>query len=401
MNNSLLKGIRVIDFGRYIAGPYAGWLLASLGAEVIRIEKFGGSEDRFVSPLYQNEDGSDGDGAMFYQNNSHKKVIGLNPKTEQGQAIQKQLIESADVVIANMPEAGLKKMGIDYESLKAIKSNIIFTWVTALGSEGPWAQKAGFDGIAQAMAGTMYFTGTENNPVKTSAAYVDNSTAMTAAMGTLAALWHKERTGEGQLVEASLLASAVSVFGPMLCEQGATQMNRQPSGSRSQTSGPSDVFKTKDGHVIVHVVGNGLFKRLAQAIGMEHWLEDESLNTDDKRGQSRDRICEEAQPWFLARSNDEVLSILGKVSIPAGPVLNMQEAIDHPQIKGMELHVEVEAPELGHKAPLSKAPFKLEKTEVKNPIKPPAIGEHSQEILRSLGYSEADIKMLLSKGVVE
>lgn len=401
MKNSLLKGVRVIDFGRYIAGPYAAWLLASLGAEVIRIEKFGGSEDRFVSPLFQNADGNDGDGAMFYQNNSHKKVIGLNPKSAAGRKIQRELIESADVVIANMPEAGLKKMGIDYESLKAIKPNIIFTWVTALGSEGPWAEKAGFDGIAQAMAGSMYFTGTEGNPVKTSAAYVDNSTAMTAAMGTLAALWHKERTGEGQKVEASLLASAVSIFGPMLCEQGATQVNRKPSGSRSQTSGPSDVFKTLDGHVIVHVVGNALFARLAQAVGKEHWLDDESLNTDDKRGQNRDRLCEEVQPWFLARTNDEVLEILGSMSVPAGPVLNMQEAINHPQIKGMALQVEISSPELLHKAPLSKAPFRLEKTEVKEPIAPPAIGEHSEEILISLGYSTDEISQLKQEGSIE
>lgn len=401
MNTSLLQGVRVIDFGRYIAGPYAGWLLATLGAEVIRIEKFGGSEDRYVSPLFHKDDGSDGDGAMFYQNNSHKKVIGLNPKTGQGKKLQRQLIESADVVIANMPEAGLKKMGIDYDSLKATKPDIIFTWVTALGSEGPWAQKAGFDGIAQAMAGSMYFTGTPDHPVKTSAAYVDNSTAMTAAMGTLAALWHKERTGQGQKVEASLLASAVSIFGPMLCEQGATQINRQPSGSRSQTSGPSDVFKTKDGHVIVHVVGNALFARLAKAVGKEAWLEDESLNSDDKRGQNRDRICEEIQPWFLDRTNDEILEILGEMSVPAGPVLNMQQAIDHPQIKGMGLHVEIEADELRHRAPVSKAPFRLEKTEVKAPIKPAAVGEHTDEILASIGYSEEDIQQLKKDGVVE
>ncbi len=401
MNRSLLQGVRVIDFGRYIAGPYAGWLLATLGAEVIRIEKFGGSEDRFVSPLFHNADGSDGDGAMYYQNNSLKKIIGLNPKSEQGQKIQRQLIASADVVLANMPEDGLKKMGIDYASLKAIKPDIIFTWVTALGSEGPWAHKAGFDGIAQAMAGSMFFTGTPGHPVKTSAPYVDNSTAMTAAMGTLAALWHKEKTGEGQLVEASLLASAVSIFAPMLCEQGATQINRQPNGSRSQTSGPSDVFKTRDGHVIVHVVGNALFKRLAKALGKEAWLNDESLNSDNKRGQNRDRICEEIQPWFLARSNEEVLDILGEMSVPAGPVLNMQEAIDHPQVKGMNLQVKVNAPELKFPAPLSRAPFRLEKTEIKTPEKPAAIGQHTEEVLLSLGYSKSEIKNLKAEGHVE
>ncbi len=401
MNSSLLKGIRVIDFGRYIAGPYASWLLASLGAEVIRIEKFGGSEDRYVSPLFLKADGSDGDGAMFYQNNSHKKVIGINPKSAAGKRIQQQLIASADVVIANMPEAGLLNMGIDYDSLKAIKPDIIFTWVTALGSEGPWAQKAGFDGIAQAMSGSMYFTGKPDEPVKTAAAYVDNSTAMTAAMGTLAALWHKERTGEGQKVEASLLASAVSIFAPMLCEQGATQIHRQPSASRSQTSGPSDVFKTRDGHVIVHVVGNALFARLAKALGKEHWLKDESLNSDDKRGQNRDRLCEEAAPWFLQRTNDEVLEVLGEMSVPAGPVLTLQQAIDHPQVKGMGLQVEIHAPELAHPAPVSKAPFRLEKTAVKEPVKPAAVGEHTNEILLSLGYSNEQITQLKAAGDVE
>lgn len=401
MQTGILNGVRVIDFGRYIAGPYAGWLLASMGAEVIRVEKIGGSEDRFVSPLYMEENGKEGDGALFYQNNSHKKIIGLNPKTDEGKIIQKQLIESADVVLANMPEAGLKKLGIDYESLKAIKPNIIFTWVTALGSQGPWAEKAGFDGIAQAMSGAMYFTGTDNKPVKAAAPYVDNSTAMTAAMGTMAALWHKEKTGEGQLVEASLLASAISIYGPSLCEQGATQLNRKPSGNRSQTSGPSDVFACQDGHIIIHVVGGGLFKRIAKALGKEEWLSDERFDSDNKRGEQRDLICEEVALWCENKTQEEALNIFSELSVPAGPVLSLQEAIDHPQVKGMNLQVTVDHPQLKNPAPLSRVPFKLEKTPAKDPITPPAIGAHTNEILQSLGYSKENIDRFKKAGSVE
>ena len=182
----LLNDVRVLDFGRFIAGPFCGALLGDLGADVIRVEKTSGSEDRFTSPVTEN-----GDGSAYMQLNRNKRGLTLNPKKPNGQIILKKLIESADVVIANLPPDTLASMGLDYENLRKIKPDIILTTSTAFGSEGPYGQRVGFDGVAQAMSGNMYLTGHENEPMRNYFPYVDFTTASLNAMATLAAIIHK------------------------------------------------------------------------------------------------------------------------------------------------------------------------------------------------------------------
>jgi crotonobetainyl-CoA:carnitine CoA-transferase CaiB-like acyl-CoA transferase len=203
--DDVLSGVRVLDFGRYIAGPYCAALLADLGADVIRIERIGGGEDRWVTPV-----GPDGVGAMYLAMNRNKRAMTLNPAAPAGREVVRQLVATADVVVANLPPDVLRSLALDLDSLRRVKPDIILTTVTAFGAGGPWSHKHGFDGIGQVMCGSAYLTGTPDQPLRAAVAWVDFGTASLAAFGTLAALRARDKTGQGQKVEGALLRTAVA-----------------------------------------------------------------------------------------------------------------------------------------------------------------------------------------------
>ncbi len=393
--NALLKGIRVLDFGRYIAGPYCASLLGQMGAEVIRIERPGGSEDRFIMPVTET-----GDGGMYLQVNVHKKGMTLDIASTEGKRIVRHLVETADVIIANMPDKTLRVLGLDYETLKAIKSDIILTTNTAFGTKGAFANRIGFDGMAQAMSGANFFSGRPGQPVRAAVNYVDFSTALSAALGTLAALMVRERTGEGQIVETSLLATALTLSNNMLIEQALLQNDRVPTGNRSQVVGPADLFKTKDGHVVVQVVGPYIFKRWIRLIGEESWLSDPRFQDDTSRGENRDLLCQRMAEWCLERTNSEALLELEEARIPAGPVLSYQEALDHSTVRELGHLKRIEFPGTKTTPPISNTPFTLSRTKIEVNSRAPIVGEHTIEILMSLGYSQAQIAHLATIGVI-
>ena len=252
----VLEGIRVLDFGRYIAGPYCAALMAEHGAEVIRIEKREGSEDRFQAPV-----AATGEGALFLQMNRNKRGMTLDPMRPEGQEIVSKLVKTADVVIANLPPQTLAAMRLDYESLKAIRPDIILTTVTAYGRGGPYADRVGFDGVGQVMSGAVYMTGEAHQPYRAQVPWVDFSTALHCAFGTMVALIARKTTGKGQVVEGALLASAVTLSNALLIEQALIKPDRVPTGNRGQTAGPVDLFRTRDGWVLCQVIGKPLYRR--------------------------------------------------------------------------------------------------------------------------------------------
>ena len=399
----LLQGIRVLDFGRYIAGPYCAAMLAEYGADVIRIEKRGGSEDRFTAPL------ADGAGSLFLQMNRNKRSMTLDPASPGGRAVVARMVEGADVVIANLPGATLKAMGLDYETLKSYRADIIFVTNTAYGPLGPMSKNVGFDTIGQAMSGAMYMTGQPGAPTRAAANWVDFGTALHCAFGTMAALMQRSQTGQGQMVTGALLATAIAVTNGSLIEQHVAQPNRVPTGNRGQTSAPVDVYEVTDGFILLAVTGNPLYRRWAKLMLADaasalpddpDWLTDARFATDESRGIHRDVLSERMARWCAPRTSDSVVQILGDAMIPAAPVLSPQQALDHPQVQAMGIMQPVMYPGLAKPAPVADVPIWLSETKAVPRVRAPLIGEHTEAVLTELGYSADAIATMRAQNVI-
>lgn len=392
----ILNNIRVLDFGRYIAGPYCGALLGDLGAEVIRIERLNGSEDRYIHPL--KEEG--GEGAMFMQMNRNKKGMTLNPTKEGASDIVEKLIKSADVVIANLPPQTLKRMGIDYETISKYNPGIILTTVSAFGAGGPYSERVGFDGVGQAMSGAAYLTGNDDEPVKAYSPYIDYGTASLTAMGTLAAIIEKNKTGKGQIVEGALFATSLAFMNTHLIEQSITKKNRKAIGNRSPYAGPVDMVKTKNGWIVVQVMGDSLFKRWASLVGAEEFLNDDRFSTDINRGINGKILSKKTSEWASQYTNEEALDLLANASVPAGPVNDLQSALDDPHVKAMNFFQDIEFPGLPGKSPVMGLPVKLSNSINNIDRRPPILGEHTEEILTELGFNNNEISEFKEKRII-
>ena len=392
---SILSGYRVLDFGRYIAGPYCAALLGDLGAEVIRIEKVDGSEDRYTAPI-----GEAGTGSGFLQLNRNKLGFTLNPRKPKGQEILKRLVKTADVVVANLPPDTLKSMGLDYESLRTIKADIILTTTTAFGSRGPYSKRVGFDGVAQAMSGNMHLTGYADEPMKNYVPYVDFTTACLNALGTVAAVLHRTQTGEGQHVQGCLLASALTVIGGTLIEQSALQINRIATGNRGQTAAPADVYRTKDGWILVQCVGNPLYERWARLMGEEKWLDDPRFSSDQLRGNNAELISKRMDEWTRERTTSEAIAELEASRIPCGEVLTPDQALQNEQVSAMNFCTELAYPDVEKPVPVPRMPIEFSSIENHVRSRAPTLGEHTDQILESLGYTPEQVDDLKSLRVV-
>ena len=393
--STILEGVRVLDFGRYIAGPFCGTMLADLGAEVIRIEKRAGSEDRYILPV-----GDGSAGAYFLHLGRNKLGMTLDPMKPEGREIVKQLVATADVVIANLPAETLKVMALDYASLKAVKADIILTAISAFGSSGPYAKRVGFDTVAQAMSGAMHLCGPPEVPTRSHVPYVDFGTAVLSAYGTLAALMHRQATGEGQQVETSLLATALAFNGPFLVEEAISGIGRPATGNRVQIAGPGDAFETADGWIFVLTIGQPLFERWCKLMGEDEWLSDARFRDDRSRGDHGEILSERMARWCRELTRGEALARLGQARIPAGPVLTPTESLADPHVVETGFFKPVDYPGLKEPAPIPDTPLQFSAMPAGIRTRAPTLGEHTDQIMKELGYSDGDIAGLRERRVI-
>lgn len=390
-----LDGIRVIDFGRFIAAPYCGMLLADMGADVIRVERREGGEDRPLGPVTDA-----GEGGMFLNLNRNKRGITLELGTPQSEEIVRRLIKSADVAIVNLPYALMKKVKLDYDSLKEIKPDIILVMASAFGPDGPYADRVGFDGVAQAMSGAMSLTGFPDNPVRSIVPWVDYGTALHGAFGAVTALYHRSQTGQGQVIDISLLATSITFMQPMLAERANTDRIRTQWGNTAFYSGPGDVYKTRDGWITIACVGDWMFRRWCKVVGKPEFIEDSRFQTDISRGDHHEVITEVMSKWCAERTNEEVIAEMKKARIACGSNYELGDTLADPQVKARGLLQEVPSPQTGQPVPLSPAPVRLSQSE-KRPLRPaPKLGEHTDEVLGELGFSEHEIAAFREAGAV-
>jgi len=396
MSEGVLAGIRVLDFGRFIAGPFCGALLADHGADVVRIDKVQGSEDRCVLPL-----AAGGEGGLYMQVNRGKRSLTLEPTTPQGREIVRKLIARSDVVIANMPESTLQSMALDYASVAAINARAILVATDAFGRTGPDAHKVGFDGIGQAMSGAVFMSGDPDAPRRAGVNWVDFGTAIGAAFGVVLALMARERSGRGQEVNGSLMATALTVSNSILIEQAIAKPDRVPQGNLGYASAPADLLKCADGRwLMVQVVGQPLWQKFCRMLGAEEWIEDPRFVDDLGRGRNAHVVSERLAAWCAARPRDDALRAMAAARIPAGPVHSPQEALDDAHVRASGILRDIAYPGARRPAPVADTPVRLSATPGAIRGRAPLLGEHTDAILGEIGYGDAQIAQLRADGVV-
>jgi crotonobetainyl-CoA:carnitine CoA-transferase CaiB-like acyl-CoA transferase len=392
----ILEGVRVLDVTRYVAGPVCTALLADLGADVIRIEPPGGGEDRTPLPFAEGFHG----GVGFTQTNRNKRGVTLNLATERGKAVFERLLGNADIVVANLPVQTVKSLGLSYERLAKVKPDIIFVHLTTFGTAGPYAERLGFDAIAQVMSGLTHLSGDPGRPMKSQAAWVDMATGFIAAFGAMSALRHRDRTGEGQRIEANLLQTALFVGNYFLIDQAFNHYDRQGTGNRAQSGGPADLVRTKDGWVYMVALGNPMFRRWARLVGREEALvNDPRFVSDESRAEHGEVLSEVASQWASRYTTAEVLEELARAKIPAGPLLTPQQALDDPHIASALLqHVAVDG--LSSPVPFVRPPASFSATPASIRSGPPRAGADNETVLGEAGYSPTEIAALRDAGII-
>lgn len=394
-NSGPLADIRVIDFGRFIAGPYCAMLLADFGADVIRVDRRQGSEDRFIAAITES-----GEGGGFLSLNRNKRNLTLDTAKPESAEIIRRLVKSADVVVANLPMNVMKHMGVDYDSLRAIKPDIILARISTFGPDGPYANRVGFDTVAQAMSGAMSLTGFPGTPVRDIVPFEDFGTALHTAFGVMVALYHRKQTREGQIVDGSLLATGITYVQGLLAERHVLGIKRRQQGNTSFYAAPSDAYRTKNGWIVVSAVGNDMFARWARLVGHEEFIGDSRFADDQRRADNREPITQAMNDWLATRTSEQAITELEKARVPAGPVLEMDRVLEDPQVKARELLKYVEHVGAAKPVPLADTAVRLSATPGGIRERAAALGEHTEEILHEIGYADVQIAELRRAEVV-
>lgn len=398
---SPLAHLKVLDLSRVLAGPWAGQILGDLGAEVIKVERPGSGDDTrgWGPPWLKDADGRDGEAAYYLAANRNKRSIAVDLTRPEGQDIIRRLAREADILIENFKVGNLARYGLDYESLARINRGLIYCSITGFGQTGPYAKQAGYDFIIQGMSGLMSITGRpEDPPTKVGTAVADLTTGMYSVIGILAALAHRERSGEGQHIDMSLLDTQMG----WLANQNMNWLIGGTIPKRFGNAHPNIVpyqdFETDDGHIIVCVGNDRQFGRFAAAIGLPHLAGDPDYATNAARVRNRERLVPLLADRIRRQPSAYWLETFAAINIPHGPINDIAAAFADPQAIHRGLRVEMDHPS-GVSLPGVAQPIRLSKTPVSYRRPPPLLGEHSREILAELGYDADRIDAFFKDGI--
>jgi CoA:oxalate CoA-transferase len=390
-----LVGIRVLDLSRALAGPYCTLMLGDMGAEVIKVESpDGGDDSRAWAPPYIGQES-----AYFLSCNRNKKSITLNLRTDGAKRVLTDLIKVSDVVVENFRPGTMRKMGFPYETMKSLNPKVIFASITGFGVKGPDAQKPGFDLIAQGMGGFMSFTGeVGGGPIKVGVAIADINAGMFLAYGILAALYHRLRTGEGQVVETSLFETMVAQLTFQAGRFFATGIAPKPEGNRHPLIAPYESFACQDGHINIAAGNDNLFFRLCSTIGLKEGEKDPRFQNNGLRLQNREILITLIEAKTKAFKVKDLQKILDEAGIPNGPIWSLDQTLTSEQIYALDMVKEVDHLTCG-KIKVTGVPVKLSKTPGAVEQPPPILGQHTREVLTQvLGYSGQEVERLKKEG---
>ncbi|MBB4105102.1 CaiB/BaiF CoA transferase family protein [Allorhizobium borbori] len=381
-----LAGIRVIELARVLAGPWAGQMLADMGADVIKVENPKGGDDTraWGPPFVEGKDGENLSAAYYHSTNRGKRSIDIDFREEEGRAIVLDLIRDADIVIENFKRGGLVKYGLDYESLKAINPKLIYCSITGFGQTGPYADFAGYDYIVQGMSGFMSVTGApDGEPMKAGVAIADIFTGIYAVTAIQAALIHVMKTGEGQMIDMALLDVQAGVMANQNLNYLVSGKSPVRLGNTHPNISPYEVMPTEDGHLILAVGNDGQFARLCTILGLDGVAEDERFSTNKARVAHKTEVRRIVSTETAKWKKRDLLTACEKNAVPAGPINTIGEMFEDPQVKARGLRIDLETAD-GVSIPGVRNPIVMSKTPLTYQRPSPKLGEHRAEILAEL-----------------
>jgi crotonobetainyl-CoA:carnitine CoA-transferase CaiB-like acyl-CoA transferase len=397
-----LQGLRVLDLTRILAGPWATQMLADFGADVIKIEKPGEGDDTrgWGPPFVTNADGSTGDAAYFQSANRGKQSVCIDMTKPEGQELLRQLAAQSDVVIENFKVGGLKKYGLDYDSLKALNPRLIYCSITGFGQTGPFAQRAGYDFMIQGMAGVMSITGEANgDPMKVGVAFSDIFAGLHAVIGIQAALLHREKTRQGQHVDISLLDSQVSVLANQALNYLIGGKVPQRLGNAHPNIVPYQTFETTDGHMIIAVGNDRQYAEFCNIIGAAH-LVTSPYRSNRGRVEHRDALIAHLVPYLKTRSTAEWIQAFEAAAVPCGPINSIDQVFQNPQIQARQLNLNL-ARDDGVTVPGLANPIVFSETPNTYKSPSPKLGQGTDVVLANrLGLSQEALQKLRARGVI-
>lgn len=372
-----LEGVVVLDLSRVLAAPYTGMILADMGADVIKIERPGKGDDSRAYGPFKN-----GESVYYMSLNRGKRSMTLNMKSEEGKQILKDLVKQADVLVENFRGGTMEKLGLGYDVLKEINPRLIYSACTGFGMTGPYKHDPAYDVIVQGMGGIMSITGQPGGePTKVGASIGDITAGIFSAVGIMIALYNREKTGKGQLVDVSMLDCQVAILENAIARYLDSGISPQPLGNRHASITPFQSLKTKDGYVIIAVGNDTLWQKFCGLIERPDLAADERFTTNPLRTQNVDALTEELTKTFTTKTMDEWLHILKEGGIPVGPINNVERVVKDPAVIAREMVVTTHHPVAGD-VQMAGVPIKLSETPGSVDAPAPTLGQHTREILK-------------------